>query len=174
MFKTTFLSIFLLYQTNVQCLAKKVDKKNETTIESDEVKIKKNQNIMIFKGNIRIKKEDLTITTPKTATVYYAIDNGRIELKNIDMVDVVAIKDNGIRLSGDRGSYNLESSILTIENNVIISEKNSVIFVDKAVYNTISEEIDMFGNKKTKKNPKRNVVIIIDNIDKVRNKHDSK
>jgi lipopolysaccharide transport protein LptA len=131
-------------------------------IESDEVRIKKNDNIVVFMGNVKIRRNEINILAKKTAILHYIENNYKIEPDIIDMVDITITRGDNMKITGDRGSYDFVSSMLTIEDNVVISEKNSTTFASKVLYNTITEEIEMFG-RKMESDPIGKTTIIINN-----------
>ncbi|MDR2777163.1 MAG: hypothetical protein LBB24_00075 [Rickettsiales bacterium] len=146
------------------CSAKEFDMRNGVTVEADEILIRKNESLMVFSGNIRMRSEKLKILVRKTLTLHYTDLDGRINPTSMDMIDLVAVNDRGTRISGDRGDYDFVNSILTVRDNVIVNEKNSVIFVDRAVYDSVTEEINMSGNRSLNNDREKKVIIIMDGI----------
>ncbi|MDR2778401.1 MAG: hypothetical protein LBB13_02770 [Rickettsiales bacterium] len=147
--------------------------KDVISIESDEVRMKKSEKIITFTGNVKILKDNVDMLAKKTAVLHYIENNNRIEPKTIDMIDVIVIRGNNIKITGDKGSYNFINSMLTIENSVVVNEKNSTIFTDKVLYNTLTEEIEMFG-KKMKSDPVGRTTIIINDTKTFMGKSDGR
>lgn len=143
-------------------------------IRADEISIRKNEGLMVFTGNIQIEKGGLEILVRKDLTIHYRDMDGKIRPSIMYMQDVEASSARGVRISGDRGDYDFVNSILTIRDNVVVNEKNSVIFVDRAVYDTLSEEINMFGNRSGEDGSKKKVIIIMDNLEELGRRKDDK
>ncbi|MDR1494567.1 MAG: hypothetical protein LBI29_00835 [Rickettsiales bacterium] len=162
LFALFFLSTPFLLDSG--CFSKELGLKDDIKIEADEIKIRKNEGLVLFRGNIRIKKGSLKMFVKKTLSVRYTNFDGKIRPNTMDMVDVEVINDRGVKISGDRGDYDFVNSILTIRDNVIVNEKNSVALVDRAVYDTLTEEINMFVNRSGKDDLRKKVVIIMDNL----------
>ncbi|MDR2077394.1 MAG: hypothetical protein LBP39_00320 [Rickettsiales bacterium] len=178
MYKFLILCIFFSYsRSNASSFQQNhnlpsVDSKKSTIfIESDEVRIKKNENIIVFTGNVKIRRDKINILAKKTATLYYVENNDRIEPEIIDMIDIIVTMGNNIKITGDKGSYDFINYMLTIEDNVVISEKNSTTFASRLIYNTITEEIEMFG-KKIGSDPLGKTIIIINDTKNLLKKDD--
>jgi lipopolysaccharide export system protein LptA len=163
------IAVFLVFPlfSGYGCFSREFSVGDGIAIDANEIRIRKNESLMVFSGNIRISKEKLKIFVKKTLTVHYANVDGKIIPNSMDMIDLVATNDVGLRIIGDRGYYDFVNSILTIRDNVVVSEKNSVIFVDRAIYDTITEEINMFGRRSAESGPEKKVIIIMDSIDEL-------
>ncbi|MDR1425559.1 MAG: hypothetical protein LBI70_01000 [Rickettsiales bacterium] len=154
------------------CFSEEFRVGNTTTIRADEIRIKKNENIMVFNGNISIENKGLKIFVKKTLTVHYINIDGKINPNSMDMTGLVATNPRGVKISGDRGNYDFINSILVISDNVVLKEKNTIIFADRAIYDTNTEEISVPSERDRENEVDRGILIIMDNINELENKKD--
>jgi lipopolysaccharide export system protein LptA len=78
-----------------------------------------------------------------------------------------------VKITGDKGSYDFINYMLTIENDVIISDKNSITFASMVLYDTSTEEMEIFG-RKMKSDPFGKTTIIIDDTKTLMRKDNGK
>lgn len=147
---------------------------NKTTIVANEVKILKNKGIIVFTDKVECKNGTLKVNGDRMV-VKYNISNKNLEnkniVKNVDIFGNVVVRDINITITGDNGNYNLENNIITVENNVIMNDTDVVIFGDKMTYNVLTGETDIIGIKKKKENPNGRVIIILDDIEELKERY---
>ena len=165
MFRTIILLFTLLIGNSVAKENFKQDFNRPIKIEADEVSTKKNSNIITFNGNVEATQDNLKILTDKMF-VYYKNDKG-IEINNIKAVGNVILKNENILATGDEGEYDIKNNIVTLEKNIILTEKDVVIYGEKMIYNTITQESKMYGET-----DKKRITIILDDINDLKERYD--
>ena len=165
MFRTIILLFTLLIGNSVAKENFKQDFNRPIKIEADEVSTKKNSNIITFNGNVEATQDNLKILTDKMF-VYYK-NNKRIEIDNIKAVGNVILKNENILATGDEGEYDIKNNIVTLEKNIILTEKDVVIYGEKMIYNTITQESKMYGET-----DKKRITIILDDINDLKERYD--
>lgn len=146
--------------------------KNKTTIEADKVVLIDKKKSVSFHGNVICKNGEITIKSNKMLVNYNnKLSSGKeTKIKNIYTDENIIFSNGKMTVTGNKGNYNLKNSIITIEDNVIMNNNDIVVFGEKLTYNTTTDDTKMDGIKN--KNNKR-VIIILDDIDKFKGKHDN-
>lgn len=167
MFNKKIITIFLV--TLFTCFnvnSKDTIKQNKPIkIESNEISMKKNSNIIVFTGNVEATQDNLVILTDKMLVEY---EGENIDIKNIKLFGNVILKNDTIVANSGKGEYNLLKNIITLENNVVLTEKDVVVYGDKMTYDTIKQESKVYGSKKEN----NRITIILDNINNLKERYD--
>lgn len=169
-----FLFIFLFFSNNLFCVNKDINLDKPIKIKSDEIVIKKNKNLIIFKGRVETIQDNLSTFANKMYVNYKNDLDNKIEIKNIKLYGNVVLKNDKIIVNGDKGIYNFDDNLITIEDNIIMNENNAVIFGNELIYNTLTEETNIYGeNSKNKEDDKKDkrITIILDNINDLKDEY---
>lgn len=134
-------------------------------IESNEISMKKNSNIIVFTGNVEAKQDNLTILTDRMLVEY---EGEKKNIKNIKLFGNIMLKNKNIVANSDKGYYDLSKNIITLEDNVILTEKDVVVYGDKMTYDTIKQESKVYGSKKQN----NRITIILDNINNIKERYE--
>ena len=170
MFKYILLFIFL-FNLNTFAKPNSFNSNKPIRIKSNEILVKKNKNLMVFTGKVEAKQDDLSIFTDKMYVRYKKNIDNKLEINNIKAFGNVVLKNKTITVKGDTGVYDLQNNLITLENNIILNENDAVVFGEKVIYNTITEEINIYGE--SDKNPKKErITIILDNINDLKDRYD--
>lgn len=143
----------------------KQDVNKPIKIESNEISMKKDSNIIVFTGNVEAKQDNLIILTDKMLVEY---EGTKINIKNIKVDGNVILKNNNIVASSDKGEYDLIKNLIVLEDNVILTEKDVVVYGDKMTYDTIKQESKVYGSK----NQNNRITIILDNVNNLKERYD--
>lgn len=149
--------------------------KGKTTIEADKVLLKDREKTILFFGNVLCRNEDITIKADKMLVKYdkKLSSDSNIKIKNIQAEGNIEFKSDKMIVNGDKGNYNLETNIIIIENNVIMNNEGIVVLGDKLTYDVATNDTKIDGIKKKSKNNKR-AVIILDDINKIKDGNDNR
>ena len=166
-----FLSIF----GNSFAKPTEIDTSKPVKIEADEVKIKKNNNSMIFKGNVRAIQENLNMFSDLMNVTYYKDKEDRVLIKTIVAKNNVVLQNENITAKGDGAIYDFQRQLITLKGNIILNEKDAVVFGEMLTYNITTKETKMnvIENEEANTNKKR-VIVILDNINDLKDRYDKK
>ena len=163
MFKIVLLLLILL---NNKSIAKENFKQNfnrPIKIEANEVSTKRNSNVIIFDGKVEATQDNLKIFTDKMY-VYYRNNK---EIENIKAIGNVILKNEGILATGDEGEYDIKNNLVTLKKNIILTEKDVVVYGEKMTYDTVTQESKMYGET-----DKKRITIILDDINDLKERYD--
>ncbi|MDR1499253.1 MAG: lipopolysaccharide transport periplasmic protein LptA [Rickettsiales bacterium] len=147
-------------------------------LESDEIKIRKNENLMVFTGKVKAEQAELNIFSDRMVVKYRNIGDGKIDINSIRARGNVVLKNKTIVARSDEALYDFKKQIITLDGNVILNEKDAVVFGDKLFYNIATDETSIEGSKTKKKNgngedtSNKRVTIILDNIKDIKGRYD--
>lgn len=147
---------------------------NKTTIVANEIKIIRNKGVIVFKDKVECKNGTLKINSDRMVVKYNTNDKNIVakeKIKNIDISGNVILQDIDITVTGDKGNYNLINNIITVEDNVIVNDKDIVVFGDKMTYNLQTGETDISGIRKKEKTSNGRVIIILDDINGLKERY---
>ena len=168
--KVVYFAIFFVVGTIYNAIARNQLKQNFNSpikIESDQVYLKKGTNTIIFSGNVKAKQDNLYILTDTMHVKYITNEKNKLEIVNIKAIGNVILKNETLLATGDEGEYDIKLGLFTLRKNIILNEKDVVVYGEKMEYNTITEESRMFGEKENKR-----ITIILDNINDLRERYD--
>jgi lipopolysaccharide export system protein LptA len=142
-------------------------------LEADKIRIQKNKNIMIFTGNVKAEQEELNILADKMVVNYHTNKDGKINIDNIEVKDNVVLKNKTITAQSNNGFYDFKKRIITLRDEIVLNEKDAVIFGNVLIYNVKTGATNIEGKNENKKSNDR-VIIILDNINDIKDKYDKK
>lgn len=175
-----FVNVFFLDVFKVEAKANNIKQNNfnkPIKIESDEIKILKNKSVILFTGKVKAKQDNLNIFSDKMFVNYQRDLDNKTNIKNIKAIGNVILKNENITAKGDEGLYDFVEQNITLSGNIILTEKDAVIFGDVLKYNINTEETSIKVDKKQNTdnstiNNKKKVVIILDNINDLKDRYD--
>jgi lipopolysaccharide export system protein LptA len=141
-------------------------------LEADKIRIQKNKNIMVFTGNVKAKQDKLNILADKMTVNYHTDKNNKINIDNIEVRDNVILKNEIITANSNRGFYDLKKQVITLRDEIILSEKDTVIFGNTLVYDIRTGSANIEGKQRGENNDR--VIIILDNVNDIKDKYDKK
>ena len=143
-------------------------------MQSNEILIKKNKNLIIFTGKVEAKQDKLNMFADKMFIKYKKNKNNKAEIKNIKLFGNVVLKNENITVRGDKGNYEMDNNLITLEENIIMNENDTVVFGKKMTYNTITEETNIYGGVESENgNKKERITIILEDINDLKDRYDN-
>lgn len=143
-------------------------------IQSNEILIKKNKNLIIFTGMVEAKQDKLNMFADKMFIKYKKNKNNKTEIKNIKLFGNVVLKNENITVRGDKGNYEIDNNFITLEENIIMNENDAVVFGKKMTYNTITEETNIYGSAEDESSDKKErITIILEDINDLKDRYDN-
>ena len=143
-------------------------------IQSNEILIKRNKNLITFTGKVEAKQDNLNMFANKMVVKYKINQNNNTEIKNIKLYGNVVLKNENITVRGDKGNYEVNNNLIKLEDNIIMNEDDAVVFGKKMTYNTITEETNIFGSNESEDNPKKErITIILEDINDLKDRYDN-
>ena len=162
-----FLVLFNLFCFNAYSKNNfKQDINKPIKIESNEISMKKGSNVMVFTGDVEAKQDDLIILTDKMLVEY---EGKKVNITNIKVYGNVMLKNNNIVATSDKGEYDLKKNVIVLEDNIILTEKDVVVYGDKMTYDTVKQESKVYGSK----NQNNRITIILDNVNNLKERYDN-
>lgn len=113
-----------------------------TVIDSDKLLINYDAKTADFTGNAKVTKKDLTMYCDKV--IVYAEKQAKSKsaagaesqnIKHIEFFDNIVIVQNNKTARGERGEYNAKDDVITLVNNVSLTEDGHYLEGDKLTYN---------------------------------------
>ena len=155
----SFLLIFnVAFSTNIV----NIDK-NRTKLEADEIIIYKNKDEIKLNGNVVVNSGDVNLYADKM-TVYFQEKKGKNDITKIIGSGNILLKNENINANSDNFSYEPSKSIITMYNNVTLKERDSTVYSDKLIYNTITGNVTINSKKER-------VKIFINDIDSFKDRY---
>ncbi len=105
----------------------------EVNITSDQFIVDENVSNAIFEGNVIVKQPDFTLWADKIIVIYG--ENGPSDLKSFEAIGNVIIEQPEQRASSDRGVYDPKTKILTLYDNVKVTNDSGVITGEELIVN---------------------------------------
>lgn len=173
MFKIILLCFILITNTGI---AKELENnfKSPIKIQSNEILIKRNKNIITFIGKVEAKQNNLNMFADSMIIKYKTDKKNNTEIRNIKLYGNVVLKNENITVRGDKGNYEVKDNLITLEDNIIMNENDAVVFGKKMTYNTITEETNIFGsNENEDGNKKERITIILEDINDLKDRYDN-
>ncbi len=98
-----------------------------TFVKSDTLTLKGTERVFAYQGNVEVQQGDMILTAAEVEGSYD--ENNRI--KNLTAKEnVVIIKGEGIRASGERAIFDNEAQIVTLTENPELQQDGSVLTAD--------------------------------------------
>jgi len=108
----------------------------EIKITSDQFIVNETSSSATFTGNVIIKQPDLIVYANKVVVHYGA--GGPSDLKDFEAIGGVKIVQPEQTAKADRGVYNPKSKILTLYDNVAVTNESGTIMGSELIIDTIS------------------------------------
>ena len=121
----------------------KGDSDSPVYIKSDSLDLNSKSRIFSYRGNVEVKRDDLTITA-KVVDGYYKEDN-KIE-KMIAKENVVITRGEGLRSVSNRAIYKVESNIIELTEKPELFKDGSVLAADKITIFVKEDRSEAEGN----------------------------
>ena len=162
--KKIITSLFFIFLTIHGVFA--VENREKLTITAEKVEIFREKNEIIFTSKVVAKRNNFTLYTDKMIVNYTESKGNKINITNIKAEKNVKFTTEKITATGDNGFYNVAQNLITLNNNVKATESGITVFAKKFEYNTITGKTNIIGNK----TEKEKVVIILDDVENLKNK----
>ena len=137
---------------------------NKIKLEADEITIYKDKNEIKLKGNVVINSGNVNLYADHMKVDYYE-NNKQNEIKEVSGNGNVLLKNENIDAKSNKFSYKPNKNTITMFDNVVVQEQDSVVYGDSLTYNIITGDSSI-NSKKEK------VKIIINDIDSLKNRYD--
>jgi len=108
----------------------------EIKITSDQFVVNENSSSATFTGNVIIKQPDLVVYANKVIVHYGA--GGPSDLKDFEAIGDVKIVQSEQTAKANRGVYNPKTKILTLYDNVAVTNESGTITGSELIIDTIS------------------------------------
>ncbi|SNZ02130.1 lipopolysaccharide export system protein LptA [Persephonella hydrogeniphila] len=113
-------------------------------IEADTLEYIKNKQMILYKGNVVVKKEDFTL---KSDTLKIFLDEKGDIQKIIALGDVRFVKGNR-KGKSDRAEYYKNKNYIILIGNAELQQDNNVIEGDEIIYYIDTEKAEVIGKNK--------------------------
>lgn len=171
---------------------KNISTSKPVKIEADEIIIKRDNDQVVFVGKVKITQDELNIFSDNMIVNYYKNKDKSVSIKNIKANNNVILKNKTITAKGDSAVYDFRNQLITLKDNIILNEEDAVVLGDVLTYNVETQETkmgskedeenienteniksieDSAGENEGNKNKKR-VIIILDNINDLKDRYD--
>lgn len=132
-------SLFSLHVFAAEDMGISRDSSKPVEITADSLEVLQVENKAIFTGDVQAKQGDLDIRSEKM-TVYYKKgdkkqkgDASKISRVEIDKNVFISTKQETAK--GDKGVYDVDASVITLEGNVTLTSLKNIVKGQKLVYN---------------------------------------
>ncbi|MBN8547996.1 MAG: hypothetical protein J0M12_01635 [Deltaproteobacteria bacterium] len=98
-----------------------------TYIKSDSLQLKQSERYFIYSGNVEVRHGDMTITSN---TVEGSYDEQNKLKKLFAKTNVLIVKGDGIRGTGELATYDADQNTVTLSDNPELSQNGSVLTAD--------------------------------------------
>lgn len=140
--------------------------KNKTKLEANEIVLYKNENRIELTGNVEVNNGNINLYADNMV-VYFYKNKGRNDITKISGNGNILLKNENIDAKSENFLYEPNKHIVIMYNNVKLTEKDSVAYSNKLIYNIETGNI-------TINNKKERVKIFINDIDSLKNRYGSK
>ena len=145
---TKTLTLFLIILFNISFSYSK-NKTNQLKINANETKIIKNDMKIIFSGNVISKYENNILKSDKMI-VYYKMHKNNYQLDKIEVFGNIQFTGNDISVNSSKASYDNNTNILTLQDNIKANQNNKTIYADKIFYNIKTKKTKIQSSKEKK------------------------
>lgn len=132
---TLFLSFPAATQTTP---LSKLDTDQPIEITADSLEVKQDQNIAIFRGNVDAAQGEIRLRANELTVHYRSGDDngaGVNAISRIDATGSVFVASTRETAQGDFGVYDVENSLITLTQNVVLTREENVIRGNRLVLN---------------------------------------
>ncbi len=140
--------------------------KNKTKLEANEIILHKNENKIKLTGNVEINSGNINLYADRMI-VYFNKNDGQNNITKISGNGNILLKNENINAESESFLYEPNEHIVTMYDNVKLTEKDSVAYSDKLIYN-IETGNAVINSKKER------VKIFINDIDGLKSRYGSK
>lgn len=158
---------FIIFNISFANEILKIDK-NKIKLEADSITIYKDKSEIKLVGNVVVNSGNIYLYAENMQVNYININNYN-EISKISGNNNVILKNENINATSNKFLYEPNKQIVTMYEDVVLKEKDSVVYGDKLTYNlkTGDSSIDSTNNTK-----KERVKIIINDIDSFKSRYD--
>ncbi|MGN6550723.1 MAG: LptA/OstA family protein [Pararhizobium sp.] len=107
--------------------------KEPIQIESDDLKINDKEHIATFTGNVKVVQGDVLLRSGKMVVHYSAnggsVTSGTSQIEKIDVSDKVYLKSGEQEATADKGTYVMDSQLLTLSGDQVVLTQGKNVFV---------------------------------------------
>ena len=146
-----------------------------TKITADTIKVNRLESLIYCIKNVVVEEDNLKITANNMKAKYKYIEGQKENNYNLQYIQAnknVKLKTNEITATSDTAFFDMNKNIVILQNNVVLDDGTGKIYGEKLIYNTITEVAEMVGNQQ--KENKERVIIILDDINKTKEKYEQK
>lgn len=122
--------------------------KEPIQIESDDLKINDKEHIATFTGNVKVVQGDVLLRSGKMIVHYSAnggsVTSGTSQIEKIDVSDKVYLKSGEQEATADKGTYVMDSQLLTLSGDqVVLTQGNNVFVGCKLIVHVATSEANL-------------------------------
>jgi lipopolysaccharide export system protein LptA len=99
--------------------------------EADSISMDERTNRVTLLGNVRLKKDDLTIGSNKVQFAYTKTSSGSIQVNRIDALGAVVLNSSQGTATGNVGIYDIPRNLFTMLGAVKLSQNGNEFFGDR-------------------------------------------
>ena len=140
--------------------------KNKTKLEANEIVLYKSENRIKLTGNVEVNSGNVNLYADNMV-VYFHKNEGRNDITKISGNGNILLKNENIDAKSDSFLYEPNKHTVIMYDNVELTEKDSVAYSNKLIYDIETENVTI-NSKKEK------VKILINDIDGLKSRYGSK
>jgi len=103
------------------------------SIEADSLEVRDNDQVAVFRGNVVVRQDDVTLRT-RTLRVYYRGSAQNSDGQDIDRLEAdggVVVTAQDQKATGDRAVFESARDLITLSGNVVLSQGDNVLTGDR-------------------------------------------
>lgn len=142
--------IFLLFIQNLlfsEATLNLKSSKEPTYIEAESLTLNQKDKKFVYQGKVKVTQGEMTITTDNLEGIYN--DNNEIQTLNA-LKNVVIIKGEALRATGDKAVYDAKTEIVTLTGNPEVTEGESQLLADVIKLFIAEDRSEAEGNVRMK------------------------
>ena len=128
----------------------RTDTDEPVKIEANSLEVQDNKKVAIFAGNVVVRQGDVTIRTSRL-TVHYSGEVGNAEseqkISKLEATGKVVVKSKDQTATGDWAVFEMKSQIVTLGDNVVLSQGRNVIKGHKLVVDLANGTSKLHGQE---------------------------
>ena len=117
-------------------------------ISADSLEVKQHENVAIFTGNVDALQGDIRLRANQLTVHYRSSEGGEASVSAISRIDAsgsVFITSGRETAQGETGVYDVENSLITLMQNVVLTRGENVIRGDRLVLNLVTGQTRVDG-----------------------------
>ncbi len=142
--------------------------KNNIKLEADTITVVKKSNKIVLIGNVFVEKENFTLFGDKMEVFYSMDSHNKVEIKTITGNNNIVLKNQTMQATSDSFKYIVKKDTLILKDNVVLKEKDAIVYGKELLYDVVKNEFKIIGDHK--KGGQR-VKIVIDDLEGLQNKY---